>query len=362
MGSKPTAVLLGCVKSKVDHPAAAGSLYRSPLWQKRRAYAEASGLRWMILSAKYGLVEPERRLRPYHLALSELSAPKRRDWGEQVVASLQEHFGSLQGSVFEVHAGAVYRNAIQASLTAMGGSITVPLQGLSLGGQLHWYASDGAIPRRRTATSAEVRRALRNLDGAPAQITASDWPGTARGLDQPGLYSWWVDTAGAKDLAAGLGHRVRGGRIYTGQTGATKWPSGTIGKATLGSRIGDNHLRGSIGSSTFRQTLAAALATPLQLIATAPKKLDRESEQRLSEWMRAHLHVAVHPFSERDALVDLEEQVLTALDPPLNLEGMQRTPLRDAMTRARRSLSRHGRRGDAGSPRPRPQPLPKERT
>jgi hypothetical protein len=60
---------------------------------------------------------------------------------------------------------------------------------------------------------------------------------------------------------------VRPGRIYAGQAGATKWPSGKVGKATLGSRIGGNHLRGSISASTFRSTLASALADPLKLVA-----------------------------------------------------------------------------------------------
>jgi hypothetical protein len=333
------AILLGCVKSKLDRPAAAKELYSSPLWTRRRAYAEASGLPWMILSAKHELVYPERRLEPYNLALGDLPAQKRREWGERVVTALQERFAPLKGKVFEVHAGAPYRDAIADPLTRAGASITNPLDGLPVGRQLHWYDAPRRNARRRTATAAEVRRALHDLDGAPKLIAASQWPGTARGLDHAGLYSWWVDAAGAKDLARGLGQGVRPGRIYAGQTGATKWPSGKVGKATLGSRIGGNHLRGSISASTFRLTLASALADPLKLVAIAPHRLPRTSEQRLREWMRAHLQVAVHPFPERDALVDLEEHVLGKLDPPLNLERMERTPLREALSRARRSLS-----------------------
>jgi hypothetical protein len=54
-----TVILLGCVKSKLDNRAKARDLYCSPLWRGRRAYAEASGLPWLILSAKHGLVEPD---------------------------------------------------------------------------------------------------------------------------------------------------------------------------------------------------------------------------------------------------------------------------------------------------------------
>jgi hypothetical protein len=38
------AVLLGSVKLKVDHPAPAEELYVSPLFRRRRAYAEDTGL------------------------------------------------------------------------------------------------------------------------------------------------------------------------------------------------------------------------------------------------------------------------------------------------------------------------------
>jgi hypothetical protein len=51
-------ILLGCVKRKRDHPATAKDLYSSPLWAGRRAYAESSGVPWLILSAKHGLVDP----------------------------------------------------------------------------------------------------------------------------------------------------------------------------------------------------------------------------------------------------------------------------------------------------------------
>ena len=55
-------ILLGCVKLKLDHRVAAKVLYQSPLWLGRRAYAEASGHPWLILSALHELVDPEARL------------------------------------------------------------------------------------------------------------------------------------------------------------------------------------------------------------------------------------------------------------------------------------------------------------
>jgi hypothetical protein len=56
-------------------------------------------------------------------------------------------------------------------------------------------------------------------------------------LAKPGLYSWWIDDAGAADLSRGLGHLVAPGLIYAGQAGATKEPSGKTSGATLALRV-----------------------------------------------------------------------------------------------------------------------------
>lgn len=194
-------------------------------------------------------------------------------------------------------------------------------------------------PRRRLCTPDEVEAALVALDRSATPIAASSWPASLDRLDQPGLYSWWVDADGARDLGTGLGTDLHAGRIYAGQTGATKWPSGKAGRMTLRERIGGNHLRGTIYGSTFRKTLASALRQPLSPEPAGATRLARESEQALSAWIRKHLQVAVYPFPERDALIDLERQVLARLDPPLNLDGMQPTPLRSLLTARRAEMA-----------------------
>jgi hypothetical protein len=182
--------------------------------------------------------------------------------------------------------------------------------------------------------------AVHALESQARPIRAAEWPDELTDLDNPGLYSWWVDRRGAADLAQGLGHRVKEGLIYAGQTGATKWPSGTTGDATLRSRISRNHLRGNIRGSTLRRTLAAALRSPLALVSTGPGRIDSESERRLTAWIESHLEVAVYAFPNADALIDLEHCVLAKLDPPLNLNGMGPTPVRVELARLRRDLTR----------------------
>jgi hypothetical protein len=65
-------------------------------------------------------------------------------------------------------------------------------------------------------------------------------------------------------ISTGLGQQIDPGRIYAGQTDATKWPSGKAGSMTLAKRIGRNHLAGRIDGSTFRLTLASILEAPVQ--------------------------------------------------------------------------------------------------
>ncbi len=156
--------------------------------------------------------------------------------------------------------------------------------------------SSERLTRRRTATDFEVAEALSALHRNPRRIHASQWSRQLPGNDRPGLYSWWTDAEGAAELTAGLGHHIEPGRIYGGLTGATKWPSGRVGRATLKSRIGGNHLGGRIAGSTFRFTLAAALLLALDLRVVASRTLDPGSEKRLTEWMRQHLEVATFPF------------------------------------------------------------------
>jgi hypothetical protein len=339
-------ILLGCVKQKLEHRAAAKDLYVSPLWSSRRAYAEASGAPWLVLSAKHGLLEPGRSIAPYDVALAQLGASARRQWGDRVLRALERQYGSLAGMTFEIHAGEAYRTLIKPGLRERGAALEEPLAGLTLGRQLAWYrvhapgplADHKVTAPQRQATPAELRRAILALEESPVRIAAADWPADLQDIDEPGLYSWWVDEPGAKDLSDGLGHTVGPGRIYAGQTGATKWPSGRTGAMTLAKRIGRNHLNGRIRGSTFRLTLAAILASPQRLRRLAPGRLDRESEQRLSQWMRAHLHVAVHRCPDRDALADLEQRIVTQLEPPLNLAGLSATPIRDRLTVLRRQL------------------------
>jgi hypothetical protein len=132
--------LVGCVKTKRPGPSAARDLYCSPLFRGRRAWVESTCARWMILSARYGLVDPDDVIDPYDLSLTTASAAQKRLWAQNVLADLAETVGDLAGVVWEVHAGADYRVfGLVDGLVAAGGRVEVPAAGLSQGEQLAFY-------------------------------------------------------------------------------------------------------------------------------------------------------------------------------------------------------------------------------
>jgi hypothetical protein len=352
--------LVGCVKRKLGHAAPAADLYISPLFRGRCAYVGRSCERWLVLSALHGALRPDVVLEPYDVTLNDASRAERRAWASRVLGQLESELGSLRGLTFEIHAGANYTDwGLVEGLQERGATVDQPLAGLSLGQQLAFYAAAGlAQPDPPAAKEIEVATplvttlsaphweerdawgAIADLDEYPTLVRACDWPADLTGLDRPGLYAWWVDDEGAADLAAGLGTELAGSRVYAGQAGATRWPSGTPTNNTLGKRIGQKHLGGKVRMSTFRWTLAAILFDRLNVQVRAPMVIAPSSEEALSEWMGRHLSVAVHAHDDRGSLEGLEEQLLELFDPPLNLRHMRPTPQRQRLTDLRRRISR----------------------
>lgn len=179
---------------------------------------------------------------------------------------------------------------------------------------------------------AEIASILRDPAMAhPARI----FPIGHANVDEAGLYAWHVDDAGQQLLAEAYGTSLPA-LIYAGQAGASSSKAGVKRGATLLGRIKGNHLRGNIRSSTFRKTLAASLSEPLGLVLVGPSKLDPSSNEALTLWMLDHLSLATVACPDRATLSELEDAVLLELDPPLNLMGMPRSPVRTEL-KARRS-------------------------
>lgn len=161
IGTAVRVVLISCSARKVEgtgsHPPR--ELYTGPLFRAALAYAEARSLPWAVLSAKHGLLLPSGSAQPYENKLTASEAPA---WAARVVGQM-DGLGllvagtGLPAPTWEIHAGAVYADALAALLTTtaerpsgsrggVGGwrapeRVEQPLRGLQIGQRLAWYAS-----------------------------------------------------------------------------------------------------------------------------------------------------------------------------------------------------------------------------
>jgi hypothetical protein len=124
------------VSVKCSQRLPARELYCSDWFLKARAYVEAQGDEWFILSAKYGLVEPNEVIAPYDETLNEMPSSQRRAWAERVALQLQPHCRVGLDIVFL--AGLRYREYLVPTLQAWGCRIRVPMEGLGIGEQKAW--------------------------------------------------------------------------------------------------------------------------------------------------------------------------------------------------------------------------------
>ena len=128
--------LVSCVSKKLPHPAPARDLYTSPLFCKARSYVERTGCPWFVLSAKYGLVDPDEVIAPYDLTLNTMRVADRREWASGVLAQLAPHLKNVGAVTFL--AGQRYLQFLEAPLRSRGLDVSVPMEGLKIGEQLGW--------------------------------------------------------------------------------------------------------------------------------------------------------------------------------------------------------------------------------
>lgn len=209
-----------------------------------------------------------------------------------------------------------------------------------------WRSSRGvALTTERLRSSARSSSVI-DVEEAVEQLLRSerhhptDFEKDRQLADEAGLYAWFGDKDARALVEQSLGDAVDD-LLYIGQAGATKWPSGTRSKATLGSRIRTQHIGGNTRSSTLRRTLAAALGPGLGLRVNRGR-LDRASEERLRQFIRDHLRVAVLSIADRDQVCDIEAAVVKALDPPLNLDHVALTEPRQRLRALRAEMRGEG--------------------
>ena len=98
---RSTIYLVGCTKGKKQDAMAAKDIYmESPRFCHSRCIVESTGERWFILSAKHGLLSPERHIQPYDKAMRDLSESEQQQWAQGVIAALDQFLDGVNRVYF----------------------------------------------------------------------------------------------------------------------------------------------------------------------------------------------------------------------------------------------------------------------
>lgn len=125
--------LVACGARKLSNPAPAHELYTGVLFRLSAACAEQTCDRWYILSAKYGLVSPDRVLSPYNVTLNNMPIQARREWAERVLGTLDALGPNNDNAHWLILAGRRYREFL---IPGLRGTVEIPLAGLGIGQQI----------------------------------------------------------------------------------------------------------------------------------------------------------------------------------------------------------------------------------
>jgi hypothetical protein len=128
--------LVACTSRKALYPTTAEELYKSPLFEGARYYAEKKCSSWYILSAKYGLLEPSDKVVPYDESLHGMDDADRELWAKRVLEKLSGKLGPSTSIVFL--AGDKYRGFLKKQFEKEGRRVCAPLSELGIGRQVSW--------------------------------------------------------------------------------------------------------------------------------------------------------------------------------------------------------------------------------
>lgn len=158
-------VLVGCTKTKRTERSAARDLYDpSDLFRRRRSYAEAQTAPWAIVSALYGLVEPDQQIDPYELTIAQRGTAAyggTKHWARTILRRCFElagipaefdetlgHTAFVRHLTIEVHAGIDYVRALEEVAGDYRAGVTIlhPVRGMQIGEQKAHYVKPTPAP------------------------------------------------------------------------------------------------------------------------------------------------------------------------------------------------------------------------
>jgi len=125
-------VLISCVSKKLPYKSKVKDLYISTLFKLNYRYAQSlKPDKIFILSAKYGLLNPEEEIEPYNETLNTKSSSEIQQWANKVILDLEKQT-DINNDEFIFLAGNNYRKFLIPYIK----NFEIPLKGLTIGKQL----------------------------------------------------------------------------------------------------------------------------------------------------------------------------------------------------------------------------------
>jgi hypothetical protein len=100
--------LISCVSKKRIGNYKAEDLYISPLFKYSKFYIKNTCDDFFILSAKYGLLKPDRIINNYELSVNNFSEVQRRIWSDNIIDQFKDFIINFKECKFYILAGKNY--------------------------------------------------------------------------------------------------------------------------------------------------------------------------------------------------------------------------------------------------------------
>jgi hypothetical protein len=127
--------LISCVSKKASQKCKASKMYQSPLFTMSYEYAQKQIKpdKIFILSAKYGLLNPDRIIEPYNETLNEKTKKEICEWANSVLKTISSSC-DIEKDTFYILAGKKYYCQLVSGLK----HFEIIMENLPIGKRLQW--------------------------------------------------------------------------------------------------------------------------------------------------------------------------------------------------------------------------------
>lgn len=132
-------LLVSCGKNKKESSSRAKDLYVSCRFRIARKLIESVGSPWFILSAKHGLLPPDKVIEPYDQTLKGKPVSEHKAWAEKVAKQMDSLLPPAEAIV--ILAGKDYYECLMPYLKRRFANVTIPMEGLGEYKHSDWLKS-----------------------------------------------------------------------------------------------------------------------------------------------------------------------------------------------------------------------------